>query len=142
MIIPILPITTDADNELLFGPIYFDALTPRMKGEPVRMRAVKSNAGTSEGRGTVLVIDVKGLQRKDINDVLLKRLRIRGMNTWFLTNIESVDDVFDAFNTDAEAERPHSNGAVLPLPVYLSMLMICMTAEPLCGVDTCKAPGL
>lgn len=103
MPIPILPMTTDADNELLCGPVYFDVLTPKMKGEPVRMRAVKSNAGTSDERGTVLVMDVKGLQRRDLNDVLLKRLRIRGMNTWFLTNIESVDDLFDAFNTDAEA---------------------------------------
>ena len=103
MRIPILPITSDEENELQLGSVFFDVLTPKMKGDMTRMTTVKQKSGTSsDDKGTALVIDVKGLQRKNINDVLLKRLRIRGMRTWFLTNIESVDDVFDAFNTDAE----------------------------------------
>ena len=103
MRIPILPMTSDEDNEIKLGRIRFDVLTPKMVGEPTTMTTVKEKNQPSEERGTVLIIDVKGLQRRNLNDVLLKRLRIRGMNSWFMTNIESVDDVFDAFNTDAEA---------------------------------------
>ena len=103
MRIPILPMTSDEDNEIKLGRIRFDVLTPKMVGETTTMTTVKEKNQPSEERGTVLIIDVKGLQRGNLNDVLLKRLRIRGMNSWFMTNIESVDDVFDAFNTDAEA---------------------------------------
>ena len=103
MRIPILPMTSDEDNEVLVGKVVFDVLTPKIRGATSKMVAVRTKDDvTSEDRGTVLVMDVKGLQRGNLNDVVLKRLRIRGMNTWFLTNIESVDDVFDAFNTDAE----------------------------------------
>ena len=103
MRIPILPMTSDEDNEIQLGRVRFDVLTPKMVGETMTMTTVKEKNQPSEERGTVLIMDVKGLQRRNLNDVLLKRLRIRGMNSWFMTNIESVDDVFDAFNTDAEA---------------------------------------
>ncbi len=103
MRIPIIPMTSDEENEVLVGRIGFDTLTPRIRGGTTRLVAVRTKDDRlSDERGTVLVMDVKGLQRGNLNDVVLKRLRIRGMNTWFLTNIESVDDVFDAFNTDAE----------------------------------------
>ena len=103
MRIPILPMTSDEDNEIQLGRVRFDVLTPKIIGETATMTTVKEKNQPSEERGTVLIMDVKGLQRRNLNDVLLKRLRIRGMNSWFMTNIESVDDVFDAFNTDAEA---------------------------------------
>ena len=103
MRIPILPMTSDEDNEILSCRVRFDVFTPKAVGEMSRMTVVKDKCQTSEDKPIVLVMDVKGLQRRNLNDVLLKRLRIRGMRTWFMTNIESVDDVFDAFNTDAEA---------------------------------------
>ncbi len=103
MRIPILPMTSDEDNEIQLGRVRFDVLTPKIIGETATMTTVKEKNQPSEERGTVLIMDVKGLQRRNLNDVLLKRLRIRGMNSWFMTNIESVDDVFDVFNTDAEA---------------------------------------
>ena len=103
MRIPILPMTSDEDNEIQLGRVRFDALTPKMYGEMTTLTTVKEKNQPSEEKGTVLIMDVKGLQRRNLNDVLLKRLRIRGMNSWFMTNIESVNDVFDAFNTDAEA---------------------------------------
>ena len=103
MRIPILPMTSDEDNEIRSGRVRFDALIPRMCGETTAMTVVREKDRPSEEKGTVLILDVKGLQRGNLNDVLLKRLRIRGMRSWFMTNIESVDDLFDAFNTDAEA---------------------------------------
>lgn len=102
MRIPILPMTSDEDNEIRSGRVRFDALTPRMCGETTAMTVVREKDRPSEEKGTVLILDVKGLQRGNLNDVLLKRLRIRGMRSWFMTDIESVDDLFDAFNTDAE----------------------------------------
>ena len=103
MKIPILPMTSDEDNDIILGKVRFDVFTPKMVETTSKMTAVKQKSQTTEDKVTVLVMDVKGLQRRNLNDVLLKRLRIRGTRTWFMTNIESVDDVFDAFNTDAEA---------------------------------------
>ena len=103
MKIPVLPMTSDEDNDIILCRIRFDVFTPKTTGEISKMTSVKGKSQTEEDKVTALVIDVKGLQRRNLNDVLLKRLRIRGMRTWFMTNIESVDDVFDAFNTDAEA---------------------------------------
>lgn len=100
MRIPLIPMTSDADNNIMAGQVYFDVFVPKMKGPfPSTPYPVKG----SEEKATVLVMDVKGLQRRNLNDVLLKRLKIRGARTWFLTHIESVDDIFDAFNTDAES---------------------------------------
>ena len=102
MLIPILPMMSDEDGGLYAGKITFDGLIPRMLGERKKVETVKIKAGTSdEERGTVLIIDVKGLQRGNLDDVVLKRLKMRGKSTWFMTNIENADDLFDAFNTDA-----------------------------------------
>ncbi len=82
--------TSDEDNEIILGRVRFDVFTPKMYGETSKMTAVREKVQQTEEKGTVLVMDVKGLQRRNLNDILLKRLRIRGMRTWFMTNIESV----------------------------------------------------
>ena len=103
MLIPILPMMSDEDGGLFAGKITFDGLVPRMVGDRKKVEMVKVKAGTSsEERGIVLIIDVKGLQRGNLDDVVLKRLKMRGRTTWFMTTIENADDLFDAFNTDAE----------------------------------------
>lgn len=103
MRIQAFPVTSDEENNLYCSPILFDILTPVMKGPNTDYRSSTAKVtSSSEEKITVLVIDVKGLQKHNINEVLLKKLRIRGARTWFMTHIECVDDVFDAFNTDAE----------------------------------------
>lgn len=103
MTIPAVPATSTIDRELKVGHVSFDGVTPRLLGELTDYAAfTKELSSKNDERTPVLVIDVKGLQRKTINDVLLKNFKIRGMQIWLMTYIESVDDIFDAFNTDAD----------------------------------------
>lgn len=99
--IPIIAATSNAEKELFAGFLRFDGLTPYLECERDFQTAVREIVSKFEERQPVLVIDVKGLQKRNIDPVLLKRLKIHGAETWYLTNIESVDDVFDSFNTNA-----------------------------------------
>lgn len=103
MQVPIIPVTSDSEKNLLTGEITFDGVTPRLlDGLSDYMDAVRNIVSGFEERRPVLILDVKGIQRKNINDVLLKHLKARGADIWFMTDIERVDDVLDAFNTDAD----------------------------------------
>lgn len=55
----------------------------------------------SEERMTVLVADVKGLGRKDLDDRLLTKMKFPGSDIWFMTCIEDTADVFDCFMGNA-----------------------------------------
>ena len=104
MSVPLLPVTSDRDRELSAGRIYFDGLIPRMDGAPVPYSIAASSLSIStEEKLPLITMDVKGLQRRNMNDVLLKKLKVRGRKIWFLTQVESVDDVLDGFNTDADS---------------------------------------
>jgi len=48
-------------------------------------------------RMSVLVVDVKGLGRKRLDDRLLMNMKFSGSDIWFMTFIKDVEDVFDCF---------------------------------------------
>ena len=48
-------------------------------------------------RMPVVIVDVKGLNRKNLDDRLLTDMKFPGSDIWFLTYIEDVEDVFDCF---------------------------------------------
>jgi len=101
--IPVIPVTSDMYRELNVGKVWFDGITPKLEKERISFSEAVEKVRNPDGeRGKVLLLDVKSLQSRSINEKLLKNLKIRGMETWYLTCIERVDDVFDAFNTDAE----------------------------------------
>jgi hypothetical protein len=101
--IPAIPATNDAEHDIMAGKMDFNGVEPRIfSPNEDYAQLTRALAKKSGERSPLLVIDVKGLQRHTINDVLLKEMKVRGMDVWLMTYIERVDDVFDAFNTDAE----------------------------------------
>ena len=50
-----------------------------------------------DDRMPVVIADVRGLSRKNLDDRLLTDMRFPGSDIWFLTHIDDVEDVFDCF---------------------------------------------
>ncbi len=53
-------------------------------------------------REPVVVVDWDSISTRRFSERVLKKMRVRGRDIWFMTWIEGVDDVMDAFNTNAE----------------------------------------
>lgn len=52
--------------------------------------------------GPVMMIDCNSFSEREFCEKVMKNMRIRGYEIWFMTYINTVEDVFDAFNKDAE----------------------------------------
>ncbi len=68
----------------------------------VDFKEASSDVFNPQTRSQVVVIDCDSLEQREFTGQVMKRLTIRGMDVWFMTCIRTVDDVFDAFNKDAE----------------------------------------
>ncbi|MFA6709977.1 MAG: hypothetical protein WC067_04955 [Candidatus Methanomethylophilaceae archaeon] len=102
MIIPVIPSTT-VNGNVLVGHLTFDGSEPRICGHTEDFIPFTSKMSSQYDRGhPFLIFDVKGMRDRTMNIELLKGMKIRGKDIWFLTCIERVEDVFDAFNTDAD----------------------------------------
>jgi len=55
------------------------------------------SADELDDRMPVLVADVRGLGKKELDDRLLMNMSFPGSDVWFLTPIKDVEDVFDCF---------------------------------------------
>ena len=53
-------------------------------------------------RRPLMVVDAESVGSSRFGEEVLKRMRVRGADIWFMTHVEYVEDVFDAFNTVAE----------------------------------------
>jgi len=65
-------------------------------------KKASSEVFNPQTRSQVVVIDCDSLEQREFTGQVMKHLTIRGMDVWFMTCIRTVDDVFDAFNRDAE----------------------------------------
>ncbi len=52
-------------------------------------------------RSPITIIDCNSFDERGFSERVMKHLRIQGADIWFMTFIETVEDVFDAFNKDA-----------------------------------------
>ena len=103
MIVPLIPVKADRDGRLYCGKISFEDGRPRVFDEMDYLEAISSMTSSAENKRPVVVMDVKGLNERGMNIDLLKNLKIRGSRVMFMTYIRTVDDVLDAFNTDADS---------------------------------------
>lgn len=101
-VIPVIGVSSDISNDLFTGHLTFDGRMPSLERLSDYATKVKETVSSFDEKQPVVIIDVKGLQKRNINPTLLKKLKIHGASAWYMTDIECVEDVFDAFNTDAE----------------------------------------
>jgi len=81
-------------GEVRAAPVRFEELKIIFESEPAKPSY--SAEGHNERR-PIIVIDVKGLEKRDLDNKLLMKAEFRGSDTWFLTHVYDVDDVFDSF---------------------------------------------
>lgn len=65
-------------------------------------REATSRIPRGDTRGAVAVIDWTSLRRRTFSEGVVKRMRVRGLDTWFMTCVSDADDLVDAFNTTAD----------------------------------------
>lgn len=65
-------------------------------------REATSRIPRGETRGAVAVVDWTSLRRRSFSEGVVKRMRVRGLDTWFMTCVSDADDLMDAFNTTAD----------------------------------------
>lgn len=104
MQIPVIPVDGGTAGSLFCGKVAYRGFVPHIVGDTVGYRELVSGfTSDTEEKYPAVIMDVEGLRRGNMSNTLLKRLKIRGTRTWFMTQIETLEDVFDAFNTDADA---------------------------------------
>ena len=55
-----------------------------------------------EARAPAVIVDAESIGTGRFGERVVKNMRVRGADIWFMTHIEDADDVFDAFNTNAD----------------------------------------
>jgi len=85
-------------GEVRSAPVKIDGADISFISDPV---PPEYSVDELDDRMPVVIVDVKGLSRKNLDDRLLTDMRFPGSDIWFLTYIEDVEDVFDCFMGNA-----------------------------------------
>ena len=101
MDIPAIFASHRADG-LVAVPAWFDGVRPVAVGAPVPFDEATASIPRSEERSPAVVVDLDSLSERTFSERVMKTMRVRGSDIWFMTHIETVDDLFDAFNTSAD----------------------------------------
>lgn len=71
-------------------------------GDNTGVFADVANGLRGDSRRPMVVVDAYSIGTRRFDEDVLKGMRVRGTEIWFMTHIEYTEDVFDAFNTVAE----------------------------------------
>jgi len=80
----------------------FGAVAPKRGNRFMDLGSAVSSSFQGGARHPVMVIDCNSFERRDFSEKVMKNLKLPSAEIWFMTYIETVDDVFDSFNKDAE----------------------------------------
>ena len=89
------------DGELLVSDGYFSSIEPKTGRRTHPFTKKVSQCLPATERPPVTVVDCTSFEEREFTGDVMKYLRLQGTEIWFFTYIESVEDVFDAFNKDA-----------------------------------------
>lgn len=81
-------------GEIRSAPVAFEDSKMSFESEPVRMEL--STKGSDE-RMPFVAVDVCGINKRSLDDRLLKNIKIPGGDVWYATAITDVEDIFDCF---------------------------------------------
>ena len=91
-----------SDGALHSHEAWFRGARPVVRGTSVPFGEAVAGLPRGEDRGTVAVIDLDSLSLCRFTEGVVKNMRVRGHDIWLMTWIEDADDLFDAFNTNAD----------------------------------------
>lgn len=93
---------TWSDGGLEAVDAWFEGTRPVARGAGRPFEEAVRGIGRSEERTPAVVVDMDSLSRRRFTEGVVKSMRVRGCDLWFMTWIETADDLFDAFNTTAD----------------------------------------
>lgn len=94
--------TTWQDGGLRCTDGWFHGTVPGKGSRTVPFHEAVSEGTVKEVRSPAVVVDLDSLGRRYFDEKVMKNMKVRGADIWFMTYIQDADDVFDAFNTDAD----------------------------------------
>ena len=94
--------TSYDDGNMIVSDGSFSILSVREGGSSYPLNEKIPQSISKEQRSPVVIIDYNSLIKREFSEKVMKHLRVPGASIWFMTYIETVEDVFDAFNKDAE----------------------------------------
>lgn len=81
-------------GEIRSAKASFDGFKISFASEPVRTIYAFDEL---DERSPVVIIDVNGINKRDLDDKMITNIKVPGGDVWFLTFIDSIEDVFDCF---------------------------------------------
>ena len=85
------------NGEVRAAPVNIEGKDISFVSEPV---PPAYSSEESDERMPLLIADVRGLGRRELDDRLLTNMKFPGSDVWYLTHIKDVEDVFDSFMGD------------------------------------------
>ena len=93
---------TYKDQEMMVTDGYISAVSPKMGKRFLPFSDTVPNCLNKSERSPAVIFDCDSFEEKEFSEKVMKHMRLPGADVWFFTYIETVEDVFDAFNKDAE----------------------------------------
>ncbi len=89
------------DSAITLSEVRFKRTIPMADG-PAHPLSDIAGKLDHEKRMPLVVVDMNSLDQRYFCEKIMKHLRVRGAYLWMMTYIENADDLFDAFNGNAE----------------------------------------
>ncbi len=89
------------DSAITLSEVHFRRTIPIADG-PTHPLSDIAGKLDHEARMPLVVVDLNSLAQRYFCEKIMKHLRVRGAYLWMMTYIETADDLFDAFNGNAE----------------------------------------
>ena len=93
--IPIVP-ASGKRGAFLSGKLSFDGRMPVISdSRPLREALIEAYEATSEDQ-PIILLDVDGFADRFLNGEIVKEIRVKGRDLWFVTYVENLEDVISA----------------------------------------------
>ncbi len=93
--LPIVP-ASGRRGAFVSGDLYFEGDVPKLRGAvPLKNALLKAYEVTGDD-DPIILLDVDGFSERFLNGEIVKEVRIRGRDLWFVTYVENLEDVISA----------------------------------------------
>jgi len=102
MRIPVIPIRATLTSMSSSHPM-FSGTSVSMSKDTMNYKELMSSVSKACSKETpIVIVDVKGMQKEDIDPVVLRKVRSKGNELWLMTGVRNSGDMIDALCGDID----------------------------------------
>jgi len=102
MRIPVIPIRSTITSTLSSHPM-FSGTSVSMSKDTMNYKDLMRSVSKACGKETpIVIVDVKGMQKEDIDPNVLRKVRSKGNELWLMTGVRNSGDMIDALCGDID----------------------------------------